>query len=84
MPALGLLTLRDALRAAVDAVHQCGVLHGDLAPRNVLRRYYGDGPGVGSVCVVDFSDSRIGTPSELADEKAALDEALDMEVVSFY
>lgn len=62
-----LLTPRSALRATLKAGHARGVLHGDIAHRNVLRS-----PG-GRLRLVDFGNSIVGAdPSDLAEENRAL------------
>lgn len=54
----------DRVTSALDAVHRRGVVHGDLAPRNVLVR-----PD-GSVALIDF-ESAVTAPSSARDGSLA-------------
>lgn len=62
-------------------MHRCGVLHGDIAPRNVVRRG-GDEPDSGNLALIGFGNAKRGASQEELDaEMAALNENLDMDVV---
>lgn len=64
-------------------MHEHGVLHNDIAPQNVVRRFPEDEDGQDAgnkLCLIDFGESRMGTKKELAQEKRKLSRALNMPV----
>lgn len=57
------LPIRKHLLSILTDLHRLGIKHGDLAPRNVVRR------STGELAIIDFTQSVIGKPCSHVDQK---------------
>lgn len=65
--------LKTAALKALDAVHACGVLHGDIEARNIMVVWGKQPP----VRILDFGFSRVNTEEELLNaERVRLEQLL--------
>ncbi|KAK7020958.1 hypothetical protein R3P38DRAFT_2534879, partial [Favolaschia claudopus] len=57
-------------------IHQAGIMHRDLAPRNIIRR------ARGSLCIIDFETASLNhkCPGETCSELSELHQALDLNM----